>query len=70
MIAQVSDDIQAIDPTDRSMPEVRITKPAPTDMIPMIDTWRKMVVRVEKEKKLDEAIENMAISKAKIRIMP
>lgn len=33
-------------------------------MIPMIDTWPKMVVRVEKEKKLDEAIENMAISQS------
>ena len=68
--AQVSDEIQATEPTDRSIPAVKITKPAPTEIMPIIDTCLKMVVIVPNDKKLEEAIEKIAISKNKIRTMP
>lgn len=68
--AAVKDEIQAIEPTDKSIPAVNITKAAPTEIIPVIETCLKIVVTVPKEKKLDDAKEKIKINIKRIKTIP
>lgn len=44
------------EPTDRSIPPVRITQVIPTAMIALIDTWRSTFSRFAADRKLGLAI--------------
>jgi len=53
-MAAVTLDTPAIEPTDRSIPPVRITNVMPTDIIPVMETCFKIVITVLTDKKFED----------------
>ena len=66
----MSEEIHATEPTDRSIPAVKITKAAPTEIMPMMETCLKIEVKVPKEKKFEDAMEKIKIRNSKIKTIP
>jgi len=55
MLAVISVARARIDPTDRSMPRVRMTIIMPTEMMPLMADWRRMFSRLSAVRKRSEA---------------
>jgi hypothetical protein len=59
-----------IDPTERSMPEVRIARNIPTEMIELIAAWPATFIRLSTVKKRGETIERIIQSSKRLNTTP